>query len=89
MISEYLKILTDREVKGFLAINFGEYFKSTRAKLYSKLGEEKSLREVAKLFYNSSWASDEEEKYVEIIEKTTDAKNYDPITIFWWLCKSL
>ena len=54
MISEYLKILTDREVKGFLAINFGEYFKSTRAKLYSKLGEEKSLREVAKLFYNSS-----------------------------------
>ena len=82
MISEYLKILTDREVKAFLAINFGEYFKSTRGKLYSKLGQEKSLREVAKLFYTSSVASDEEEKYVEVIEKTTDAKNYDPITIF-------
>ena len=29
-IDDYLKILTDEEVKNFLAINFSEYFKSIR-----------------------------------------------------------
>ena len=29
-IDDYLKILTDEEVKGFKAINFREYFKSRR-----------------------------------------------------------
>ena len=29
---DYLKILTDKEVKNFAAINFSEYFKSIRAK---------------------------------------------------------
>ena len=31
-IGDYLKILTDDEVKDFVAINFSEYFKSTRDK---------------------------------------------------------
>ena len=31
-IDDYLTILTDEEVKGFVAINFGEYFKSIRDK---------------------------------------------------------
>ena len=31
-IDEYLEILTDEEVKDFLAINFGEYFKSIEEK---------------------------------------------------------
>ena len=35
----YLKILTDDEVKDFVAITFSEYFKSIREKLYSKLSE--------------------------------------------------
>ena len=39
-IDDYLKILTDNEVEDFVAINFSEYFKSTREKLYSKLSEE-------------------------------------------------
>ena len=39
-IDDYLKFLTDDEVKDFVAINFSEYFKSTREKLYSKLNEE-------------------------------------------------
>ena len=30
---DYLKILTDEEVKNFLAKNFSEYFKSTRKKI--------------------------------------------------------
>ena len=29
-IDDYLKILTDQEVKDFVAINFSEYFKSRR-----------------------------------------------------------
>ena len=29
-IDDYLKILTDEEVKDFAAINFRKYFKSTR-----------------------------------------------------------
>ena len=37
---DYLKILTDYEVKDFVVINFGEYFKSAKEKLYSKLSEE-------------------------------------------------
>ena len=39
-IDDYLKFLTDDGVKDFVAINFSEYFKSTREKLYSKLNEE-------------------------------------------------
>ena len=31
-IDDYLKILTDKEVKDFVAINFSEYFKSIREK---------------------------------------------------------
>ena len=29
-IDDYIKILTNEEVKDFVAINFSEYFKSTR-----------------------------------------------------------
>ena len=46
---DYLKILTDEEMKDFVATNFSEYFKSTRAKLFSKLNEVQNLRKVAKL----------------------------------------
>ena len=38
-IDNHLKILIDNEVKDFVGINFGEYFKSTREKLYSKLSK--------------------------------------------------
>ena len=36
-IVDFLKNFTDNEVKDFVVINFGEYFKSMREKLYSKL----------------------------------------------------
>ena len=35
-IRDYLKNLTDKEVKDFVAINFSENFESKREKLYSK-----------------------------------------------------
>ena len=43
-IDDYLKILTDEEIKDFVAINFNEYFKSIR--------EEQNLRKVAESLYN-------------------------------------
>ena len=39
-IDDYLKILTDKEVEDFVAINFSEYFKSLR--------DDQNLRRVAK-----------------------------------------
>ena len=38
-----LKILTDDELKDFVVINFDEYFKSTREKLYYKLSEKQNI----------------------------------------------
>ena len=48
-IDDYLKILTDDEVKDFVAENFSEHFKSVKQKLYSKLSREQNLKKVAKL----------------------------------------
>ena len=45
IMDDYLKILTNEEVKDFEAINFCEYFKSTREKLFSKLNIEKKIIE--------------------------------------------
>ena len=67
-IDDYLKILTDDEVKYFVAINFSEYFKCAREKLYSKLNEEQNLRKVAKSLYTFLTTPDEVEIYVEIMQ---------------------
>ena len=67
-IDDYLKIFTDDEVKDFVAINFSEYFKSTKEKLYSKLNEEQNLRKVAKSLYIFLTTPDEVEKYIEIMQ---------------------
>ena len=40
-IADFLKILTNEELKAFVVINFGECFKSSREKLYSTVGEKK------------------------------------------------
>ena len=64
-IDDYLKILTNEEVKDFVAIIFSEDFKSTREKLYSKVSEEQSLRKVAKSLYIFLTIPDEVEKYVQ------------------------
>ena len=74
-IDDYLKILADEEVKGFVRVNFTEYFKSIREKLYSKLNEELNLRKVAKSFYIFQTATDEVEKYVEIMQSNS-SDNY-------------
>ena len=47
---DYLKILTDHEVKDFLVINFGEYFKFTKGELYSKLYKKKNIKKLLNHF---------------------------------------
>ena len=64
-IDDYLEILTDEEVKDYIAINFSEYFKSTKEKLYSKLNKKQNLRKVAKSPYISLKTPDGVEKYVQ------------------------
>ena len=66
-IDDYLKILTDDQVKDFVAINFSECFKPTREKLYLKLNEEKILRKIAKLFYIFLTTLDEVENYAKMM----------------------
>ena len=54
----YLKILTDEEVKIFIATKFSKYFKSIR--------EGKYIRRDAKLFYFYLATPDGVEKYVQL-----------------------
>ena len=56
-IDDFLKILTDEEVKDFVVINFSDYLKAVR--------EEQNLREVAKLLYIFLTTPDEVQKYVQ------------------------
>ena len=73
-ITNYLKILTNNEVKDFVLTNFGAFSKLIREELYSNLSEEKSLGKVVELFYSFLTTPDEAKKYVELIEKTPEAK---------------
>ena len=56
-IDDYFKILTDEEVKDFVAINFREYFKS--------ISEEQNLRKAAKSLYIFLKTPDQVKKYVQ------------------------
>ena len=61
-IDDYLKTLTNEEVKDFVAINFSEYFKSRK---------KQNRRKVAKLLYIFLTTPDEAEKYVEIMQSSS------------------
>ena len=74
-IDDYLKILTRDEVKVFADINFDEYFKSTREKLYSKRCEEQILRKADELLYIILTKSDKLEKYAEMMQSDS-SDNY-------------
>ena len=68
-IDDYLKILTDDKVKDFVVINFSEYFRYAKEKVYSKLNEEQNLRKVVETLYIFLTTPDEVEKYVEMVIK--------------------
>ena len=50
-IGDYLKTLTDDELKDFIIKNFGGKFTSMKEKLYSIWNEEHNLRKVADSLY--------------------------------------
>ena len=58
-IDDCLEILTDKEVKDFVAKTFGEYFKSTR--------EEQNISKVAKSLYIFLTIPNEVETHVQSI----------------------
>ena len=70
-IDDYLKILTDDEMKDFVVINSGEYFKSTREKLYSKLSRKQNLRKVVESLYIFATTPNEVEKYFEMMQSNS------------------
>ena len=70
-IGDYLKIFTDDEVKDLVVINFSDYFKSRREKLYSKLSEEQNFRKIAKSLYIVLATSDEMEEYMEMMQSSS------------------
>ena len=49
-IADYLQILTDKEVKHYVVINFGEFYIYEK-KLDKELGEEQNLRNVTESFH--------------------------------------
>ena len=50
-IGGYLKVMTDNEVEDFVVINFNNYFKSVRDKLYSQLREKQNLRNIVESLF--------------------------------------
>ena len=71
-IGYYLKILTDKEVKDFVVINFSECFnKSTTEKLHSALNEKQNLRKVSKSLCIFLTTPDEAEKYAKIMQSNS------------------
>ena len=76
-ICVYLKVLNSDEVKDLVALNFGEYFKSEREKLYSKLREEQNIRNVTELLYIFPITLDDVEKFVKMMQSSFFS-NYIP-----------
>ena len=70
-IDDYLKIFTDAEGKDSAAINFGEYFISTKEKLYSKLNEEQNIKKAARMLHIFLAKPDEVEKYAKMIQSNS------------------
>ena len=63
--------MTDDEVKDFVAINFSEYFKSAREKLYFKLSEEQNFIKVTQSLYIFLTTPNEGEKYTKIMQSNS------------------
>ena len=68
-IDNFLQILTDEEVKDFVAINFSEYFKLIR--------EEQNLRKVVKSLYIFLTIPDKVERYVQSNSSNNCIQHYN------------
>ena len=67
------KIFIDEKVKDVF-ISFGECFKYTRKKLYSKIGEEKMLENLPNRFIISLTKLDEEDNLLSYLKKSKKEK---------------
>ena len=52
----------------FAVINFGEYSKSSKENIYSKINKEQNLRNIAKLLCIFLTTPDERENYAKIVQ---------------------
>ena len=68
-IDDYLKILTNEEMKYFAAISFSEHFQS--------IGQEQNLRNVAKLLYIVLTTPNKVEKHVQSISADNCLHHYN------------
>ena len=68
-IDDYLKTLSDEEVKNFVAINFSEYFKSIR--------EKQNRRKAAKSLYIFLTTTDEVDNNVQSNSSDNCIHRYD------------
>ena len=84
-IDDYLKILSDDEMKDFVAIYFSEYFKYVREKLYSKLSEEQNLRKFFESPYIILTTPDKVEKHIETMQSNSSDNWYIPIMLRFWI----
>ena len=66
-ICDHSKILADNKVKDFVVKNLGEYFISTKEKLYSKICEEQNIRKIAESLYIFLTKPDEVEKFANMM----------------------
>ena len=83
-IGDYLKILTDDEVKDFVVINFEGFFKPSREKLYSNLSEKKDLRKVTESLYIFLATPDEVIKHVAMVQSSFSDICLPFFLIFIW-----
>ena len=67
-IWDYLKTLTNDEVKDFAVINFGEYLKSSKKTCVLNYVRNRILRKVVESIYIFLAGHDEIEKYVEMMQ---------------------
>ena len=68
-IADNPKIMTDEEVKDFVMINFGEYWKSAREAFILNQAKEKIFKKLLNSFMFLT-TPDEVKRYVELIEKS-------------------
>ena len=68
-IDNYLKILTNDEVKDFVVIDLGEYFKSKKEKLCSKLNAKQNLKKIVESF--RIFITTPDKKYFEMMQSSS------------------
>ena len=84
-IGDYLKILTDDDVKDFVDKNLGKYFKFKKEKLCSKLNEEQNLQKVVESLIYFSPHLTKYNHIVEMIQSSSCDNVYITLISTFWI----